>query len=82
MPSRRCWPEDEQVVRHTLTALLERLRAEAGPLPFTPAQTARWIERLLDACYLSAGDDDFDAGTAAAELRIMINWLLGRSDRR
>ena len=62
--------------------MLERLRAEAGPLPFTPAQTARWIQRLLDACYLSAGDDDFDAGTAAAELRIMINWLLGRSDRR
>ena len=51
-------------------------------MPFTPAQTARWIQRLLDACYLSAGDDDFDAGSAAAELRIMINWLLGRGDRR
>ena len=74
--------EDEQVVRHTLTALLERTPRRSRPAAVHPAQTARWIQRLLDACYLSAGDDDFDAGTAAAELRIMINWLLGRSDRR
>jgi hypothetical protein len=32
---------------------------------------------LLDACYLSAGDEDAGSSTALAELRTMINWLVG-----
>jgi AcrR family transcriptional regulator len=69
--------EDEAVVRRTLTVLLERLVAEGRVLPFPPRATARWIQRLLDASYLSAGDDDTDPPTTIAELRIMINWLVG-----
>ena len=69
--------EDEAVVRRTLTILLERLGADGRVLPFTPYATARWIQRLLDASYLSAGDEDADPPTTIAELRIMINWLVG-----
>jgi AcrR family transcriptional regulator len=69
--------EDEAVVRGTLTVLLERLVAEGRALPFPPSATARWIQRLLDACYLSAGDEDAQAPTTIAELRTMINWLIG-----
>lgn len=73
--------DDEEVVRRTLTALLERLNSQVA-LTFAPARTARWIQRLLDACYLAAGDGDFDAAATAAELRTMINWLLGRRSPR
>jgi AcrR family transcriptional regulator len=72
----RMLAEDEAVVRRTLTVLLERL-VTGRTLPFPPTATARWIQRLLDACYLSAGDDDADAASTAAELRTMINWLVG-----
>jgi AcrR family transcriptional regulator len=68
--------EDEAVVRSTLTVLLERLVTEGRTLPFSPRATARWIQRLLDASYLSAGDDDTDPPTTIAELRTMINWLV------
>ena len=73
----RMLAEDEAVVRRTLTVLLERLVAEGRRLPFPPSATARWIQRLLDACYLSAGDDDADPPTTVAELQTMINWLVG-----
>jgi AcrR family transcriptional regulator len=69
--------DDEAVVRRTLTILLERLAAAGRTLPFRPDSTARWIQRLLDACYLSAGDDAADSPTTLAELRTMINWLVG-----
>ena len=69
--------EDEAVVRRTLTVLLERLVAEGRRLPFPPSATARWIQRLLDACYLSAGDEDADPPATVAELRTMIDWLVG-----
>jgi hypothetical protein len=71
--------EDETVVRRTMTVLLERLAADGRTLPFPPAATARWIQRLLDACYLSAGDDDADPAVTVAELRTMISWLVGGS---
>ncbi|HEV2927342.1 MAG TPA: TetR/AcrR family transcriptional regulator [Propionibacteriaceae bacterium] len=69
--------EDEAVVRRTLTVLLERLVADGRRLPFPPSATARWIQRLLDACYLSAGEEDADALDTVGELRAMINWLVG-----
>lgn len=69
--------EDEAVVRRTLTVLLERLVAGGRSLPFPPSSAARWIQRLLDACYLSAGDEDVALPTSVAELRAMINWLVG-----
>jgi AcrR family transcriptional regulator len=72
--------EDEAVVRRTLTVLLERLVAEGRELAFPPHATARWIQRLLDACYLSAGDDDADPPATVAELRTMISWLVGPAE--
>ena len=73
----RMLAEDEALVRRTLTVLLARLIAEGRALPFPPSATARWIQRLLDACYLSAGDDEADALSTVGELRTMINWLIG-----
>ena len=75
----RMLAEDEALVRRTLTVLLERLIAEGRALPFPPSATARWIQRLLDACYLSAGDEDADPPATVAELRTMIDWLVGGS---
>ena len=75
----RMLAEDEALVRRTLTVLLERLAAEGRALSFPPNATARWIQRLLDACYLSAGDEDADPPATVAELRTMIDWLVGGS---
>jgi AcrR family transcriptional regulator len=70
--------EDEAVVRRALTLLLERLAADGSAPTFAPQRTARWIQRIIDACYLAAGDDAFDAGTSSAELRQLLDWLVGQ----
>ncbi len=71
---------DEDVIRATLLQLLERL-GERGIVPrFPPASTARWIQRLIDAAFLGAGDSDFDAERQTAELRRVVAFLLGRAD--
>ncbi|POX39406.1 TetR family transcriptional regulator [Streptomyces sp. Ru73] len=70
---------DEARVRAALGTLAERLAAEGRPLAFPPARVAGWIQRLVDAAYLSAGEDRFDAAEHAAELRRIIDWLVGRA---
>ena len=70
--------KDEGVVRRALTALLERLAANGVTLVFPPERTARWIQRMIDACYLAAGDEAFDPVASTAELRQMVDWLAGQ----
>ncbi|MER7397262.1 TetR/AcrR family transcriptional regulator [Streptomyces sp. NPDC000151] len=69
---------DEARIRATLVALLERLADAGRPLAFAAERTAGWIQRLIDSGYLSAGEDDFDPRAHAAELRRIIDWLVGR----
>ncbi|MFI6576832.1 TetR/AcrR family transcriptional regulator [Nocardiopsis sp. NPDC050513] len=73
--------EDEERSVETLTALLRALADAGRPPAFPPERTARWIHHLVDAVFLSAGDDDFDADRARAELRTLVDWLLTGPDR-
>ncbi|GCD43523.1 TetR/AcrR family transcriptional regulator [Streptomyces paromomycinus] len=68
---------DTAQVRATLEALAARLAEEGRALPFPPERVAAWIQGLLDAAYLSAGEPDFDPATHTAELRRMVDWLTG-----
>ncbi|WP_052866956.1 TetR/AcrR family transcriptional regulator [Streptomyces niger] len=70
---------DDARIRATLVTLAERLADAGRPLAFPPARVAGWIQRMVDASYLSAGEDGFDAAEQAAELRRIIDWLVGRS---
>jgi AcrR family transcriptional regulator len=66
--------------RAALTAILERLAALPGRRPaFPPAATARWIHGLVDAAHL--GDAE-DRDRTAAELRQIVDWLVGRGGTR
>ncbi|MGI5468833.1 TetR/AcrR family transcriptional regulator [Streptomyces sp. CA-132043] len=69
---------DDARIRATLVTLAERLADAGRPLAFPPARVAGWIQRMVDSGYLSAGEDDFDAAAHAAELRRIIDWLVGR----
>jgi AcrR family transcriptional regulator len=71
---------DEHRTRDTLTTLLRRMADEGHRLAFTPHRAAGWIQRLIDATYLTAGDRDFDPVAEAAELRQVIAWLVGRDN--
>ncbi|MEV5598217.1 TetR/AcrR family transcriptional regulator [Streptomyces sp. NPDC052496] len=66
---------DTAQVRTALETLTQRLADAGRPLPFPPERVATWIQGLVDAAYLSAGEPDFDATTHAAELRQIITWL-------
>ncbi|MFI0260491.1 TetR/AcrR family transcriptional regulator [Streptomyces sp. NPDC017056] len=68
---------DTAQVRTALETLTARLATAGRPLPFPPERVAGWIQGLLDAAYLSAGEPDFDPATHAAELRRIITWLTG-----
>ncbi len=73
--------EDEERTIETLTALLRALADDGRPPVFPPERTARWIQHLVDAVFLAAGDEDFDADRSRAELRTMVDWLLTGGDR-
>ncbi|OKI09901.1 TetR family transcriptional regulator [Streptomyces sp. CB02923] len=68
---------DTAQVRAALDTLTTRLAEEGRPLPFPPERVATWIQGLLDAAYLSAGEPDFDPAAHAAELRRIVTWLTG-----
>lgn len=70
--------DDEGRTRDALTTLLERMADDGQRLTFAPERVARWIQTLVDASYLTAGEDDFDPATQATELRRFIAWLTGR----
>ncbi|MFH8347935.1 TetR/AcrR family transcriptional regulator [Streptomyces sp. NPDC018045] len=68
---------DTAQIRAALDTLAARLADEGRPLPFPPGRVAAWIQGLLDAAYLAAGEPDFDPAAHAAELRRIIAWLTG-----
>ncbi|MEU7223191.1 TetR/AcrR family transcriptional regulator [Streptomyces chrestomyceticus] len=68
---------DTAQVRAALETLTARLAEEGRPLPFPPERVAAWIQGLVDAAYLSAGEPDFDAATHTAELQRIVAWLTG-----
>jgi len=71
---------DEDRIRATLIRLLERLGGRGVHPLFSPGSTARWIQRLIDAVFLGAGETDFDADRQAAELHRLVTFLLGSLD--
>lgn len=72
---------DDARIRATLVTLSERLAAAGQPLAFAPDRVAGWIQRLIDSSYLTADEDGFDAPAHLAELRRIIAWLTGRTER-
>lgn len=73
---------DEETVRGTLVELLVRMRADGQLLAFEPDHLARWIQRLVDACFLSASDHSFDPELQNEQLRRILRWLTGRDLNR
>ncbi|MFE7665954.1 TetR/AcrR family transcriptional regulator [Streptomyces celluloflavus] len=73
---------DDERSRTTLTTLLTRLADEGRPLRFAPDRVAGWIQRLIEAGYTAAGEPDFDPAVHTAELRQIVDWLVGRRPRR
>jgi AcrR family transcriptional regulator len=71
---------DQDLIRATLIRLLERLGQRGAHPRFPPASTAGWIQRLIDAAFLGAGDPDFEAQRQAAELRRIVAFIVGSSD--
>ncbi|MEU6119470.1 helix-turn-helix domain-containing protein [Streptomyces sp. NPDC047117] len=69
---------DEARIHAALVTLLERLADEGRPLAFAPGRAAGWLQRLINAAYLSADEAGFDPAAHAAELRHIIDWLVGR----
>lgn len=68
---------DEHLVRQTLTTLLTQLAGEGRRLVFPPERAASWLQRLLDASFLAAGEAGFDPDSQAAELHRFVAWLTG-----
>lgn len=66
---------DDQI-RAVLTTLLERMSGQGWRPAFAPDRVARWIQSLIDACYLTG--DDHDPGVRTAELRQVIACLVRR----
>jgi AcrR family transcriptional regulator len=69
---------DDDTVRSTLVELLVRMRTDGHLLAFEPAEVARWIQRVIDASFLTADDPSFEPGEHAVQLRQIIGWLTGR----
>ncbi|MFE3457972.1 TetR/AcrR family transcriptional regulator [Nocardiopsis aegyptia] len=67
---------DEDRTVEALTELLRALADQGRPPVFPPERSARWIQHLVDAVFFGAGDEDFDADRARAELRVVVAWLV------
>lgn len=72
---------DDDRFRDTLTTVLGRMADQGQQLAFPPRRVASWIQRLVDATYLTAGEPEFDPAAEAAELRRVVDWLVGRHSR-
>ncbi|CAM00898.1 TetR family transcriptional regulator [Saccharopolyspora erythraea NRRL 2338] len=69
---------DTERTHEVLTGLLRRMADDGGYRLALPAdRLARWIQKLVDAAYLMAGDPGFDAEVESAELRRVIARLVG-----
>ncbi|BCJ35054.1 hypothetical protein Athai_25570 [Actinocatenispora thailandica] len=68
---------DDAATRAALTTLLTRLAGAGHRLAFEPERAAGWIQMVIDASYLSAGEDGFDATLQTAELHTIVGWLTG-----
>ncbi|BCJ30804.1 TetR/AcrR family transcriptional regulator [Actinocatenispora sera] len=68
---------DDAATRATLTTLLSRLAVAGHRLAFPPERAAGWIQTLIDASYLSVGEDGFDAAAQTAELHAIVDWVAG-----
>ncbi|WP_249124621.1 TetR/AcrR family transcriptional regulator [Saccharopolyspora erythraea] len=67
---------DTERTHEVLTALLRRM-ADDHQLALPADRLARWIQKLVDAAYLMAGDPGFDAEVESAEIRRVIARLVG-----
>lgn len=66
---------DDAATRAALTTLLGRLADAGHRLAFPPDRAAGWIQTVVDASYLSVGEDGFDAAAQTAELHAIVRWL-------
>jgi AcrR family transcriptional regulator len=73
---------DEDRIRATLVTLLDRIGERGAAALFSASSTARWVQRLIDAVFLSAGGTDFDADQQRVELRQIVGLLLGSANPR
>lgn len=67
---------DEHRVHTALTVLLERLGGKGSRALFDAADTAAWIQRLVDGAYLAMGGEDFDGAAQARQLRQLVALLV------
>lgn len=70
--------EDEERTQRALTIVLGRMAEGGRRLTFPPERAAHWILRILDATYLIVSDPAFDPDAQVAELRRIVDWLVGR----